>query len=246
MDGIAIGVIEENTDIVIEGSTHLTVLRNATEEIVILTNRDLEHTLTDLQPLEILWINPETHHNCTPTPHILSGTKITSLKPLSVFTTEATCNNMGGSSELVHQMPPVSKWGVNFILDMQQANIIPPSLTQYLHYQFTILTSSNHTTNLAIDYYYHSQPHLNSPHTEHYPTSSNKKLIIPVNIQSDTLSHFHIHASDPILVMYEIHSLAGGNVSYSVLLQPTEWFSRQQTLILSHHKPRCGHSQEVL
>jgi len=37
MDGIAIGIIEENTDIVIEGSTHLTVLRNATEEIVILT-----------------------------------------------------------------------------------------------------------------------------------------------------------------------------------------------------------------
>jgi len=111
MDGIAIGIIEENTDIVIEGSTHLTVLRNATEEIVILTNRDLKHTLTDLQPLEILWIKPETNHNCTPTPRILSGTKITSLKPLSVYTTEAMCNNIGGSSELVHQMPLLTNGG---------------------------------------------------------------------------------------------------------------------------------------
>ena len=242
LDGLAISVVQENTTFDINTITDLIALRNAKEEHVILKNGTSVERFSNLHLFEVLWLEPMTN-NCTPTSHTLKKTKITSNKPLAVFTTKVKCNDTGEfsyDSQLVHQMPPVSKWGMNFILDMQQANIIPPSHKQNLHYKLTILPSSNYTTNVTIDYYYlDHQLHPNSLHTEKYSTSSDEELRIPVTqpLISDSLSHFHIHTSDPILTMYEIYSLAGGNISYSILLQPVEWFSRQQTIILSHPQP---------
>ena len=242
LDGIAISVVHDNTTFAIDTNTDFIAVRNAKEELVFLKNGTSEESFTNFHLFEVLWIEPMTI-NCTPTSQALKKTKITSNKPLSVFTTKVKCNDTGGfsyDSQLVHQMPPASKWGVNFILDMQQTNITPPSLKQYLHYKFAILTSSMYTTNITIDYYYiDHQLHPNSLYTEKYVMSSGEELRIPVPPPSisDSLSHFHIRASDPILVMYEIYSHSGGNISYSILLQPTEWFSRQQTVILSHPQP---------
>ena len=248
LQGIAIGAVNDNTDITIQATSGAITLRNArNEKRVIFSNGTSTFPIFNL--FEVLWLEPKVANCNTPSPS-LQGTKITSTQPLSVFTTKVKCNDTGDFSydvQLVHQIPPVSKWGTDFILDMQQANIIPPSVASDLHYQFTILTSDNYTTNVTIEYYYLGDHlHSISPKTEFFSASSNKEIKIPVTeMSSDSFSHFNIHASAPVLVMYEIYPRSRGNLSYSVLLQPTGWFSRQQTLVLSHSQPSSEYQYHI-
>ena len=248
LHGIAISAVVDNTNITIQVTSGAITLRNAKDEkTVIFSNETSTFAIFNL--FEVLWLEPKVANCNIPSPS-LQGTKITSTKPLSVFTAKVKCNDTGDFSydlQLVHQMPPVTKWGTNFILDMQQANIIPPSLASDLHYQFTILTSDNYTTNVTIEYYHLGDPlHLISPKMQLFSASSNEELKIPVTeMPSDSLSHFNIHASAPVLVMYEIYTRSKGELSYSILLQPTEWFSRQQSLVLSHSQPSSEYRYHI-
>ena len=249
LHGIAIGAVVDDTNITIQATSDAITLRNYAkdEKIVIFSNDTSTFSIFNL--FEVLWLEPKVANCNLPSPS-LQGTKITSTKPLSVFTTKVKCNDTGDFSydlQLVQQMPPVNKWGTDFILDMQQSNIIPSSLASDLHYQFTILTSDSHTTNVTIEYYYLGDPlHLISPKTQLFSAFSNEKLKIPVTeMPSDSLSHFSIHASAPVLVMYEIYTRSRGKLSYSILLQPTEWFSRQQTLVLSHSQPSSEYRYHI-
>ena len=229
MDGLAISVVTSYTNITIQPSSDLIVVRNA--KTVIDHDGNSDWVFDNLLLWEVLWIEPKVNLCNNKTSPTLKGTKILSTHPLSVFTTKVKCNQSGAfsyDSQVVHQMPAANEWGKTFVTDVQQATIIPDTFE--LRYELHILSIES-GTNITITYYYSN---IAAPVSKRDFTMAEEQLTITLETKlSASLTHLHIHSSNPILVVYELHSIPG-SISYSSILQPVEWFSNQQLIMLWH------------
>ena len=249
LDGIVIHVMYNNTDITVQSSGDAIALKNARKYLTFKENETVE--LKDQCHYEVIWIEPQVN-NCqerdngviTELGSQLQWTVIESSKPIMVFTNQAKCNKTGGfsfESQLVHQMPPVNRWGTRFIFDVQQSRILPEALRTSLLYQMSLTFSQNDTI-IKISYYNSESVAGNEQQifSEEYSGNETTSLL---HIQKTeefikTFTHIDIQANQQILMIYNIHTndtVLGDNegVYYSVLIQPVQWFSNVQTVALS-------------
>lgn len=244
LDGIVIHVMYSNTNVTIHSSGDAIALKNAREYLSIAENETVE--LKNQCHYEVIWIEPKVN-NCQVTTELgsqLRWTIIESSKPIMVFTNHAKCNKTGGfsfESQLVHQMPPVNRWGTRFIFDVQQSRILPTALRASILYKISMLSSQNDTT-IKVSFY-HSELVAGNEHQttfEEYSANENDS-VLHIHKREEfikTLTHIDIQANHQILVIYTIHTndkLIDDNeeVYYSVLVQPVRWFSNVQTVALS-------------
>ena len=235
IDGIAITVIADETNITMEFETDIVALRNAQE----CNHSNGSWILHDLHLFEVFWIHPKVNgQSCSNTTGGLRGTKITSTKPLSVFTTKFKCTlteEFSYDSQVVHQMPSISEWGQEFIVDTQQINILPDK--ENISYELHIRAAEN-DTNITI---IHMEGNARS-NTVYYSIEAEEVLILTLTPIAYT--HVHMEATTPVLALLDIHSLRP-SISYSTMVQPVEWFSNEQMIVLSHPKPDAHYRYHI-
>ena len=227
LDGITIQM-HQKTEITIQLSGAAHALNNTVEEPINqqFSLKEQGNTYTTL------WIEPKVSSCDNVNPRSLEGTTIVSNKPITVFTNKARCNGtveFSYESQVVHQMPKVNDWGTTFIIDTQQINMLPQSMSNNVEYELSIRAAQNGTT-VNITYYQFNQPPQIA--TDTLMTSNVYRVAHSASSMLGT-NHITIKASNPILVLYTIYSQYA-NVHYSVLLQPVEWFSNKQTVVLQH------------
>lgn len=227
LDGITIQM-HQKTEITIQLSGAVHALNNTVEEPINQQFRPTDQGNT----YTTLWIEPQVSSCNFVYPRSLEGTTIVSNKPITVFTNKARCNGtleFSYESQVVHQMPEVSKWGTTYIIDAQHINVLPKSMRN-VEYELSIRAAQNDTT-VNILYYQFNQPPQTA--TAMLTTRKVHRVTHSASSMLSNYSHIAIKASNPILVLYTIHS-KHANVHYSVLLQPVEWFSNKQTIVLQH------------
>ena len=235
IDGLTIQM-HQATDLSLKLSEEVHVLSNTVEQaitanernVILLRNQD-HNTYTTL------WMQQKVSSCERVNQKSLEGTHIISNKPITVFTNRAKCNpQFSYDSQVVHQMPEVDDWGKTFIIDMQQRNILPEPVNNYLEYEIAIQTAHDGTTIHTTYYPFNKQRIVNTTVTVVETIGVHRLDIHPM--LGDTLSHMLIVASSPVLVLYSIRSKSGTkpNRHYSVLQQPVEWFSNKQSVVLQH------------
>ena len=227
LDGITIQM-HQKTEITIQLSGAAQALNNTVEEPI-----NQQFSIKDQgNTYSTLWIEPKVSTCDNLNPRSLEGTIIMSNKPISVFTNKARCSGtveFSYESQVVHQMPEVNDWGKTFIIDTQQIHMLPESMRNDVEYELLIRAAQNGTT-VNITYYQFGQPPQIA--RDVLVTSNVYRVAHSVSSILGT-SHVAIKASDPILVLYTIYSQYA-NVHHSVLLQPVEWFSNKQIIVLQH------------
>lgn len=230
LDGIVIEVIYRGTNVTIHNGRGAIALRNG-RELHEIQNSTFE--LTDQCETSILWIEPKpvTVSNCTATVS-LQQVVIESSQPLKVFTQQAQCNSNPGEfsyiSQLVHEMPPPNKWGQHFILDIQQARILPAEIKNILKYDISFLASQQNTSIKVI--YYKKGGDVD---IEQYTANNDSLRIQKTATQVEGLTHIDISATGPILSLYTVHGQGPEALYLSTVIQPVNWFANIQTLALS-------------
>ena len=227
LDGITIQM-HQKTEIAIQLSGEAHALNNTVEDPI------NQHFIPNDQSniYTTLWIEPKVSSCVRVNPRSLEGTLIVSNKPITVFTNRAKCKGsmeFSYESQVVHQMPEVKDWGTTFIIDTQQINMIPESIRNDIVYEITIRTAHNGTTVNIIYYQYNKPPQVT---TDKLMTNNVYRVAHSASSMHGN-SHIAIKASSPVLALYNIYS-QNANMYYSVLLQPVEWFSNKQTIILQH------------
>ncbi len=227
LDGITIQM-HQKTEITIQLSGAAHALNNTVEEPI-----NQQFSIKDQGNIyTTLWIEPKISTCDNVNPRSLEETTIVSNKPITVFTNKARCGGtveFSYESQVVHQMPEVKDWGKTFIIDTQQINILPKSMRSDVDYELSIRAAQKGTI-VNITYYQFNQPPQIA--TDVLKTSNVYRVAHSASLMLGT-SHIAIKASDPILVLYTIYS-QHANVHHSVLLQPVEWFSNKQTIVLQH------------
>ena len=228
MDGIVLHVMYSDTNITLQTGVDIGVLRNGFEYHFYRAGETME--FTDMCYNTIFWIEPHTDPSNA---WQLQLATIESTRPMKVFTNQAYVNKTRGfsfQSQLVHEMPPLERWGQHFVIDIQ---MFPFSMRRTLKYGISMLSSEpNNAT--VVNVTKHDWG-TNKTYTEQYilyrdPVSINKH-----HISIPFVTHITIQSSNPILIVYNVHSDATSNgaFSYSVLVQPTSWFTNIQTITLS-------------
>lgn len=203
---------------------------------------------------ETVWIEPVVE-KCDSTV-TLTGTLIESSHDIAVFSSQALCNKSSNSttdyaigsgtgsnfvtattSKLpfsfivnhLHQLPPVRRWGTHFVSDLFKLNLFPPAEMDYFIISFSAM--SDRKSEVSIKCYKHGETicsgrqHLSNGTVWRYELQMKEMLLADAII---------IKSNHPILVLHETYSKSKDRVFYSELLQPTEWFSRQQVIPISH------------
>ena len=188
-------------------------------------------TVSCLQQFEVMWIEPRADH-CNRAGPNLQGTIIRSTIELAIYVAEAECNVTRGNrgfgyvGNLIHALPPVRRWGATFIVDLH--HLQNQSSHEQLEASLHIVAAEE--TDIVTSAY---APGEKEPiDNGKYKLESNEPLTIKVD-------HFHtqtlvLQSSAPVLVMYEVYSRVSGEPYFSTLLQPMEWFTQQQSLLLAH------------
>ena len=250
LEGITIQTIYDNTNITIEISSDVVAVRNAKHRIQVNKNRT-KHFLSKFCAQEVLWMEPMVSQCITDggAKRTLSGTRITSNKPIMVFTNKAKCNNSRDFSykaQLVHQMPERKEWGTRFILDTQQVRILPKD--SIWMYNISVLIS-HHGTHVSITYHYFDNQKTAYVEQLHAYTDGEILHSAYSNTILETgVSHIDIHATNPVLVTYDFYTVTKENnnqLSYSILLQPIEWYNNIQTVVLSHPNPNLEYKYHI-
>ena len=89
-------------------------------------------------------------------------------------------------------------------------------------------------TTVTITWYRGNHQQQNDSHSTQYTLTSGKPFVTTFDSTfiSNGTTHVFIQGSNPILVVYELYSVAENKMYFSVLLQPVEWFSNQQSAVL--------------
>ena len=225
----AVGVVvggtgDHKADVRIKPNTEMVAIKNATYLANFMEIISGEISLTTN---EVLWIEPATT-NCIRIQK-LTGTTMISTEPLAVFTAYGRCRSSGGfryDLNLLHQIPPVHKWGKIFVMDLLHLEILP-STNKDNTISFTMVSIQDKTN--ALFEWYGLELHNKSMV---YTLESKRPITVTQNDYSQ-FSHIQIQAAEPILILYEAYSPSEETVYFSVVLQPTEWFSNQQSVVLS-------------
>ena len=155
-------------------------------------------------------------------------TKITSTEPLAVFTGMARENDTEFSYVLqhTHQMPDTGQWGKTFIVDLTHMEMLATEHDVIVSLKILALNSS--TVDLT------TYPDRNMQTFE-----LEAEVVQVVTIEKtgeDTFpTHVWIQGSSEVLILYEVYNVTDkGNLTYfSLILQPTEWFTFKQTAVLA-------------
>ena len=229
---IIVAVSPDITNITIKPTVDLIALRDGKVSAITIITANSTETIS-LEKHEVLWIEVMTE-DCR-SERNLSGLLVKATQSIQVFTANAQCTKpdiFSYDSHVLHQMPPSFKWGKTYITDLLQLNILPVTSTSTTIVSFTFLAIENMTT-VTITWYRGNQQQ-NDSHSTQYTLTSGRPFIATFdsNLVSNGNTHVFIQGSNPILVVYELYSLAENKVYFSVLLQPVEWFSNQQPAVL--------------
>ena len=228
LDGIVIEAIYSQTNFTVYNGRGATAVRNGHEHYEL---NDGTFKLVDQCKTSILWIEPKPVNNCQDTAVSLQHVVIESNKPLKVFTNQAKCESsreFSFYSQLVHEMPSLDKWGRHFILDIQQARIIPEEIKNTLKYDISLLSFQQNT---AIEITYYNNAIVVD--TKMLQAGNTSLRIQKTAAQVEGLTHVLIRATAPIMVLYTIHSQGPEEVYLSSAVQPVSWFANIQTLAMS-------------
>ena len=231
IDAFAIVAVSPDiTNVTIKPTVDLVALQNGRDMINITANST--ETIS-MEENEVLWIEVMTE-NCR-SERNLSGLLVKATQNIQVFTANAQCsepNMFSYNSHVLHQMPPSYRWGKTYVTDLLQLNILPVTSTNSTIVSFTFLAIEN-MTNVTITWY-RDNHQQNDPYTTSYTLTSGKPFITTFdsNLISNDTTHVFIQGSNSILVLYELYSSVENKMYFSVLLQPVEWFSNQQSAVL--------------
>ena len=228
IDAFVIGSIYSNTTVTVETTEDLLLVRNGgpPSSVVSHSNMGREFTLELSLNIrtEVLWLEIATE-DYDSRGERLTGTHITSNKPLKVYTAKAEYTRplqFSFAARVLHVMPPSQMWGKTFIGDVtafQSLNVREITL------HFLCATNSN----LYIKWH---RGHSNLTTTDTLMLQSG--IYDRISKSQSNITHFTIHSEQQVLVLYEVHGynhLTGIVEQYSsVLLQPVEWFSSVQSV----------------
>lgn len=235
---ITIPITSACTNITITSKTDILIYRAQQRDHFV--NSTLANTTTKvncLQQFEVVWIEPWID-SCKENSPNLQGTTIESTLDLTVYVAEAECNVTTGNrgfgyvGNIIHAVPPVRKWGSTFITDISHLQI-PWHTQEELQASFHIVTAEEaKETNIVASIYIQGEKEsVNSSKYKLQPTSN------PVTIKVDqdhNIRMILLQSSSPVLVIYEVYGKVSGEPHFSTLLQPVEWFTQQQSLLLAH------------
>ena len=229
---VIVAVSPDITNVTIKPTVDLIALRDGNVSATSIITANSTETIS-MEKHEVLWIEV-TSGDCR-SERNLSGLHVKATQSIQVFTANAQCNEpdiFSYDSYVLHQMPPSYKWGKTYITDLLQLNILPVTSTSSTIISFTFLAIENMT--MVTIMWYRGNQHQNDPHSTQYTLTSGKPFVTTFdsNLVSNGTTHVLIQGSNPILVVYELYSLAENKPYFSVLLQPVEWFSNQQAAVL--------------
>ena len=173
----------------------------------------------------------------TPAPSLL-GSIIRSTSEESVYAGEAECNasrlgddrGFGYVGHLIHPLPPVNRWGKTFITDFGHLYGNQTPYTQELVALLYIVSAETaEEASVEITTYIPG---------EWTPTNSSNYVLEPyqpmtIEVSEDTSAHVIVQSSSQVLVVYEVVNKVTGEHYFSSLLQAAEWYTNQQSLLLS-------------
>jgi len=226
-----VAVSSDVTNITIKSSVDLVALQNGRVIINITANSPVE-TVISMERKEVLWIEAVSEE-CKSAR--LRGSLVKATQEVVVFTASVQCSRSGifnNQSHILYQIPPSYKWGKTFISDLHQLNILPHSSKNGIVISFTLLAIN--VTNVIVTWYSNTEQQHNHK-SKNYTLKSGQTFVVtsennPIALNT---SHVSIQGSNPLLVIYEVYSSLENEVYYSVLLQPAEWFSNQQSVVLA-------------
>ena len=229
---VIVSVSSDITNVTIKPTVDLIALRDGNTTAIITIAANSTETIS-MDEYEVLWIEVMTE-DCG-SERNLSGLLVKATQSIQVFTASAQCSEpdmFSYDSHVLHQMPPSYKWGKTYITDLLQLSILPVTSTSSITVSFTFLAIENMTTVTIM--WYRGNQQQNDPHSTQYTLTSGKPFVVTFdsNLVSNGTTHVLIQGSNPLLVVYELYSLAENRMFFSVLLQPVEWFSNQQSAVL--------------
>lgn len=185
-----------------------------------------------LTSFEVVWIEPRISSCKQETPS-LQGTVIRSTTSMAVYVAEADCNvtrddrGFGYVGHPIYSLPPSRKWGTTFVTDLGRLQQHP--IRRELHVAALFHTVADEDTEITVTAY---SPGNKLPvHSKKYELKAEQPLTI--NVGETTYTYLIIRSSIPVLIVYELCEKKSDKPYFSSLLQPVEWFSRQQSLLLS-------------
>ena len=181
-----------------------------------------------LMYFEVVWIQPRIN-SCNQEIPSLQGTMVRSTKGIAIYVAEAKCNvtrggrGFGYVGNPIYSLPPLRKWGTMFITDLghlQKQSVRDKSVPL-----FHMVTDEE--TEIMVTA--HTPGNKLPVHSRKYKLEADQPLTI--SIEDTVHTYLTLWSSRPVLIVYEVCS---GEQYFSSLLQPVEWFSQQQSLLLSH------------
>lgn len=184
-----------------------------------------------LKHFEVVWMQPRIT-SCTQAIPSLQGTVIRSTRGMAVYIAEAECNvttadrGFGYVGNPIYPLPPSRKWGTTFVTDLVhlQNQLVRKELAALFH------MVAEEDTEIIVTAY---TPGNRIPVcSTKYKLEADQPLTI--NIEETLYTYLILQSSNPVLIVYEVYEKVSSGSYFSTLLQPVEWFTQQQSVLLSH------------
>ena len=201
------------------------------DEFVQSTAANTSLVVSCLKHFEVVWIQPRIE-SCKQQSPSLQGTVIMSTKGMAVYIAEAECNETRGDRGFgyvgnpTYSLPPSRKWGTTFVTDLGhlQHHLVRKELAALFH------MVAEADTEVFVTVY--TPGRKLSVRSEIYKLEADQPLTI--DVEETMYTYLTLKNSNPVLIVYEVYEKASGKPYLSSLLQPVEWFTQQQSLLLSH------------
>ena len=220
--GFTIATLYGDTDVSILPTRDLTEIKNG--RLPLIMSRANHSIHATYQQHEVLWLEVRDCNNPADT---LTGTTITSNKPIAVYTAKAECSGLGQFSKaarVIHQMPPTKYWGKVFVGDTI-------AFQRMDSFQIVLYLVCDSDSTVEIIWYHAFEGDNMTTVSKHITVSA--KIAQTVSAEGSNISHFSVTSQRNLLVVYNIQNATNCNdaeVYSSVLLQPVEWFSHVQSI----------------
>jgi hypothetical protein len=235
IQGIALRALENGTEVTLVPTVDVSIFRPATLDMEVETVGAYEEFVLYFDPLETVWIEVEVQ-SCDGTVS-LTGTQIISSDELAVFSTQALCNSTSSPNNRVlpfssiisplRQLPPVSKWGTQYITDLKKLSSFPEAGGEFYFVSFSIQTDVKSTVNITCFHGDEMMPACSAHQVLGPGEVWHYKLQLKTMLDAEVI---YIEGTTPIIVLHEVYSQRREDVYHSEMLQPTEWFSTKQML----------------